>query len=239
MAAKTVTTDGEASLRSPHSRRGAKHSYFGHGEWEDMAPGLKTLEQATEIRRRMLLAFELADKEKDAEKQKRLLTFVVVGGGPTGVELAGALGEISRYTLARDFRHIDPARTRIVLIEAGPRILAAFQESLARRATGDLERLGVQVWTRPRWTTAAACACPEFLSSATVLWARAYSSVLACSGTPLDAMGRGSERPRYLASDVRARRPPLQDLRRRSPCPGCRRLPSNRGSLPPARSSMM
>ena len=231
MAAKTVTTDGEAlSYDRLILACGAKHSYFGHGEWEDMAPGLKTLEQATEIRRRMLLAFELADKEKDAEKQKRLLTFVVVGGGPTGVELAGALGEISRYTLARDFRHIDPARTRIVLIEAGPRILAAFHESLARRATGDLERLGVQVWTGARVldVTAAGVRLPsEFLSSATVLWAAGVqpSSLGRALSTPLDAMGRvvvGRDLtvPGHSDVFVLGDQAHVEDLRTKKPLPG-------------------
>src|SRR6186713_3118733 len=105
---------------------GAQHAYFGKDEWEENAPGLKTLEQATEIRRRVLLAFEKAETETDPEKQKQWLTFVVIGGGPTGVELAGALGEMSRFTLARDFKSVDPSRARILLIEAGSRLLASF-----------------------------------------------------------------------------------------------------------------
>ena len=126
---------------------GAGHAYFGRDEWEEHAPGLKTLEQALEIRRRVLSAYESAELEGDAARQRALLTFVVVGGGPTGVELAGALGEMSRFTLARDFRNIDPALARVMLIEAGPRILPSFPETLARRAMRDLEALGVQVWT--------------------------------------------------------------------------------------------
>ncbi len=126
---------------------GARHSYFGHDAWEPNAPGLKTLEQATEIRRRVLDAFEEAEKEEDPAKQRALLTFVVVGGGPTGVELAGAIGEMSRFTLARDFTRIDPKLARVILVEAGPRILADFSEKLASRAVRDLESLGVQVWT--------------------------------------------------------------------------------------------
>ena len=125
---------------------GARHSYFGHDEWEDNAPGLKTLEQATEIRRRILSAFEVAERTTDKEEQRRQLTFVVVGGGPTGVELAGAIGEMSRFTLAKDFRNIDAKLARIILIEAGPRILPMFSEAQASRATRDLETLGVQVW---------------------------------------------------------------------------------------------
>jgi NADH dehydrogenase len=127
---------------------GAQHAYFGHEAWEEHAPGLKTLEQATEIRRRVLSAFEDAEKEPDPERKQALLTFVIVGGGPTGVELAGAIGEMSRFTLARDFRQIDPKLTRVILIEAGPRILPAFSDALASRAVRDLEALGVQVRTR-------------------------------------------------------------------------------------------
>jgi len=126
---------------------GARHAYFGHEEWERFAPGLKTLEQATEIRRRVLTAFEEAEKEDNPTRQRALLTFAIVGGGPTGVELAGALGEMSRFTLARDFRRIDPKLSRVILIEAGPRILPSFPEELASRAVRDLESLGVQVWT--------------------------------------------------------------------------------------------
>ena len=126
---------------------GVQHSYFGHEEWEAFAPGLKTIEQATEIRRRVLTAFEMAEKEKDRQAQKKHLTFVVVGGGPTGVELAGAIGEMSRYTLAEDFWHIDPKLARVILIEAGPRILPSFDPKLASRVARDLEGLGVQVWT--------------------------------------------------------------------------------------------
>ena len=126
---------------------GVRHTYFGKDEWERYAPGLKNVEQAVEIRRRVLEAFEEAETEGDPDRQKALLTFVVVGGGPTGVELAGALGEISRHTLARDFRRINPTQARIVLIEAAPRILAGFSDRSSRHAMGDLESLGVQVWT--------------------------------------------------------------------------------------------
>ena len=174
---------------------GSKHSYFGHPEWEEYAPGLKTLEQATEIRRRVLLAFELAERETNAEKQKQLLTFVVVGAGPTGVELAGALGEISRHTLSRDFRHIDPARTRVILIEAGPRILASFSEKLARHAARDLEQMGVQIWTSSRVTQVSAEGVRlggEEVSASTVLWAAGVqpSSLGKTLGVELDRVGR-------------------------------------------------
>ena len=129
---------------------GAQHSYFGKNEWENFAPGLKTLEQATEIRRRILSAFEAAENEIDLEKRKAMLTFVVVGGGPTGVELAGAISDISRTVLVKDFKRIDPETARVILIEAGPRILAAFDESLSRQALKDLKKLEVEVMLSSR-----------------------------------------------------------------------------------------
>ena len=131
---------------------GASHSYFGKDEWESVAPGLKTIENATDIRRRILTAFEEAERIGDSETRRKHLTFVIVGGGPTGVELAGAIGEMSRFTLAKDFRQIDAKSTRVFLMEAGPRILAAFPPELADRAARDLENLGVQIWTSSRVT---------------------------------------------------------------------------------------
>ena len=153
---------------------GAQHAYFGKERWEEHAPGLKTLEQATEVRRRVLSAFESAECEPNAERRRALLTFVVVGGGPTGVELAGAIGEMSRFTLARDFRNIDPKLTRIVLLEAGPRILPSFDAGLASRATRELEQLGVQVWTHSRVTGISergVSVGDDQLTACTVLWA--------------------------------------------------------------------
>jgi NADH dehydrogenase len=174
---------------------GARHAYFGHDAWEEFAPGLKSLEEATEIRRRVLSAYERAEMESDPARQKMLLTFVVVGGGPTGVELAGALGEMSRFTLARDFRHIDPALARVMLVEAGPRILPSFPAELARRATRDLESLGVQVWTASAVTDIDASGVEigaERIQTATALWAAGVQpSPLAKSlGAPLDRLGR-------------------------------------------------
>lgn len=131
---------------------GSSHSYFGNDQWQKFAPGLKSLEQATEIRRRVLLSFERAENSKDIEEQKAYLSFVVVGGGPTGVELAGSIAELSRVTLSKDFRNIDPSKARVILIEAGPRLLAGFDKQLSDKAQRSLEDIGVQVWTNSRVT---------------------------------------------------------------------------------------
>jgi len=167
---------------------GASHNYFGRDYWEPHAPGLKTLEQATEIRRRVLTAFERAETETDAARRREWLTFAIVGAGPTGVELAGAIGEMSRFTLARDFRRIDPKLTRVILIEAGPRILPAFRKDLASRATRDLEKLGVQVWTESRVTGVDGHGLTlgdERVTARTVLWAAGVQA--ASIGQLLDA----------------------------------------------------
>src|SRR5688572_32530978 len=171
---KLVTDIGEFPYDYLVLACGSKHAYFGHDEWEADAPGLKTLPQATEIRRRVLEAFEAAERDSSLEARRRHLTFVVVGGGPTGVELAGAIGEMSRYTLARDFRSIDPRQTRVILVEAGPRILPSFDPKLAVRAMRDLESLGVQVWTNARVTNITSegvVVNNEQIASSTVLWA--------------------------------------------------------------------
>ncbi len=166
---------------------GSIPSYFGHGEWEEHAPSLKTIPQATEIRRRLLSAFEAAERTDDPETRRRLLTFVVIGGGPTGVELAGAIGEMSRFTLARDFRNIDTRLTRVILIESGPRILSMFPEQQAARAARDLEKLGVQVWPNTLATGIdehGVQAGPERIASSTVLWAAGVRGVeVAVSGS--------------------------------------------------------
>jgi NADH dehydrogenase len=174
---------------------GASHSYFGHDDWEVLAPGLKTLEDALEIRRRVLLAYEAAERESDGAEQRALLNFVVVGGGPTGVELAGALAEIARLTIARDFRLIDPTRARVVLLEAGPRILPAFPDSLSRRAEAALERIGVEVRTGAAVTRVTADAVwigGQQLRARTVLWAAgvAAAPLARTLGVPLDRAGR-------------------------------------------------
>jgi NADH dehydrogenase len=153
---------------------GATHFYFGHDEWEKFAPGLKRIEDATRIRRRVLLAFERAELANGEEKRRRLMTFAIVGGGPTGVEMAGAIAEIARQTLRRDFRRIDPMTSRIVLLEAGSRLLPAFPEHLARYAQTTLERMGVEVLTSARVT-----GCDEYgvqlgnerIEACTTIWA--------------------------------------------------------------------
>ena len=190
-----VTDVGELAFDYLILACGAKHNYFGHDEWEELAPGLKTLEQATEIRRRVLLAYEQAEVSKSADDRKRLLTFVVVGGGPTGVELAGALAEMSRLTLAKDFRNIDPKLARVFLLEAGPRILPMFGEQMAARATCDLEHLGVQVRTDSPVTmidTDGVDAGDERILAATVLWAAGVkaSSLGQSDGLVVDRQGR-------------------------------------------------
>jgi NADH:ubiquinone reductase (H+-translocating) len=124
---------------------GARHSYFGHDEWEAAAPGLKTIDDATSMRRRILMAFERAEGTEDEDERRRLLTFAIIGGGPTGVELAGAIAELAKAALARDFRRIDPRTARIVLIEAGPRLLPSFPAHLSNAAARALTRLGVEL----------------------------------------------------------------------------------------------
>src|SRR6266513_154123 len=131
---------------------GARHSYFGHDDWEKLAPGLKSLEDAVELRRRILLAFEFAEKTTDEAARKAAMNFVIIGGGPTGVEMAGAIAEISRYTLAKDFRHIDPSQAKVILIEGALRLLAAYPEDLSESARKQLTELGVQVRTNARVT---------------------------------------------------------------------------------------
>ena len=146
-AGQQVTLDDDTQLPYDHLivAAGATHSYFGNDAWAAHAPGLKTLHDAFEIRRRILMAFEVAEKETDAEKRKAWLTFSIIGGGPTGVEMAGTLAEIARHTLPGEFRNIDPASARILLIEGGPRVLQAMPESLSLRALEQLNKLGVEV----------------------------------------------------------------------------------------------
>ena len=146
LARKEVIADGR---RVPYDYlvigTGARHAYFGHDDWAPFAPGLKTLDDTTALRRRILLAFERAEIEDNAEERPRLLTFVVIGGGPTGVEMAGAIAELAKRALASDFRSIDPRAARIILVEAAPRVLTPFDETLSDAARRSLEQLGVEV----------------------------------------------------------------------------------------------
>ena len=153
---------------------GCRHAYFGHDEWAGFAPGLKSIGDATAIRERVLLSFERAELEDDADERRRQLTFVMVGGGPTGVEMAGAIAELANRALVSDFRNIDPRQSRIVLVEAGPRLLPTFPESLSERARRSLERLGVEVRLGEPVTRCDANGVhvgEERIGAATVVWA--------------------------------------------------------------------
>jgi NADH dehydrogenase len=173
---------------------GAGHSYFGHNEWEKYAPGLKTIEDATEIRRRVLLAFEAAEREAVCCGKHEQMNFVVVGAGPTGVELAGTLAEVARKSLAEDFRHVDPKRTRILLLEAGPRVLPAYSEDLSASAVKQLEKLGVEVRTSTAVTSIDRYGVrfgSDFSPAQVVLWAAgvAANPLGRTLGTPVDKKG--------------------------------------------------
>jgi NADH dehydrogenase len=179
---------------------GARHSYFGHDEWEQFAPGLKSLEDAVEIRQRVLLAFERAEREPDPVRRHEYLTFVIVGGGATGVELAGAVAELRRFALKRDFRRIDPGEATVMLLEGGPRLLPSYPPSLSNKAKQDLRRLGVEVRTetlvtdiRPNSVVAGGWTIP----TQTVLWAagNCASPILKSLNTPLDHIGRAIVEP--------------------------------------------
>jgi NADH dehydrogenase len=179
---------------------GSRHAYFGHDEWEQSAPGLKTLDDALEVRRRILGAFEAAEREEELERQRALLTFVVVGGGPTGVELAGALAEIGRHTIRRDFRRIDPRSSRVLLLEGGARVLPTFPASLSARAEASLRKLGVEVRTGALVTAVDAGGVTvgdERIAAATVLWAAGNraSPLGGQLGAPLDRAGRVQVEP--------------------------------------------
>lgn len=174
---------------------GATHSYFGHDEWAATAPGLKTLEDAVEIRRRVLLAFEAAEREDDPEKRRAWLTFVIVGGGATGVELAGAFAEIARHTLARDFRRIDPKQARVLLLEGGPAIVPVYPAPLPASAADQLEHMGVEVRVGAKVTGIDAEGVllgAERIAARTVVWAAGVkaSPLGKLLGAPLDRAGR-------------------------------------------------
>jgi NADH dehydrogenase len=192
---KVLLADGELSFDYLVVATGARHSYFGHEAWEREAPGLKTVEDALEIRRRVLCAFEAAERETDPARQSEWLTFAVVGAGPTGVEMAGALADLAHHTLARDFRSIRPEQARIVLLEGLPHVLAAYPDDLRRKAELQLRRLGVDVRCGVRVTGIDATGLSigeERLPARTVVWAAGIeASPLGRSlGAPLDRSGR-------------------------------------------------
>lgn len=194
-ARKVKMVDGELDYDYLILATGARHSYFGHPEWERLAPGLKSLEDAVEIRRRILLAFEYAEKISDEAARKAAMTFVIIGGGPTGVEMAGAIAEIARYTLAKDFRHIDPSQARVILVEGEPRVLAAFPEDLQISAMKQLVDLGVDVRTGIHATDLSEQGLQvgdEFIPCRVKIWAAGNNAsfVGRSLGVPIDRVGR-------------------------------------------------
>lgn len=201
--ARTVTADGgtmRVSFDYLIVATGSRHSYFGHPEWERAAPGLKTLDDAREIRRRFLMALERAEKSADTTEHAALMTFVVIGGGPTGVELAGILPTIAQKGFKHDFRRIDPRRVRVLLLEGGPRLLPTFDKSLSERAFRDLTALGVQCRTNAmvtRVTSEAVYLGEERIDTRTVFWAagNAASPLVRTMRVPTDRMGRAHVLP--------------------------------------------
>ncbi|MGH9721689.1 MAG: NAD(P)/FAD-dependent oxidoreductase [Bryobacteraceae bacterium] len=196
---RVILEDGDVLYDTLVLAAGSHHHYFGHDEWEPLAPGLKTVEDATEIRRRILLAFETAERETNPDKRRAWLTFVVVGGGPTGVELAGALGEIAHDTLRHDFRSINPAEANILLVEGGDRVLSTFPPDLSASAERSLIRLGVRTRCRTvassidaDGVTIKSAGGVERIATRTVLWAAGVkaSPLAVMLGAPLDRQGR-------------------------------------------------
>jgi NADH dehydrogenase len=192
---RVVLRDGAVPFDFLIVATGASHSYFGHPEWEASAPGLKSIEDALEIRRRILMAYEAAERELEAEKRKAWMTFVIIGAGPTGVEMAGTLAEISRHAFRNDFRHIDPRQARTILLEGLPRVLPPYPPDLSEKARLQLERLGVEVRTGAMVTGVDALGVSigeERIPARTVIWAAGVeASPLARSlGAPLDRAGR-------------------------------------------------
>jgi NADH dehydrogenase len=195
--AQRIVNAGDLQIRYDYLilATGSRHSYFGHPEWERLAPGLKSLEDAIEIRRRILMAFEFAERTPDPAARAAAMTFVIVGGGPTGVEMAGAIAEIARYTLARDFHHIDPSSARIILIEGEPLVLAAFPEDLRVSATKQLQDLGVEIRAGVHATDLTEEGLrvgDEFIPCRVKIWAAGNNAsyVGKSLGVPIDKVGR-------------------------------------------------
>ena len=194
-AKKIKTVDLEFDYDYLILATGARHSYFGHNEWEKLAPGLKSLEDGIELRRRILLAFEYAEKSTDEAARRAAMNFVIIGGGPTGVEMAGAIAEISRYTLAKDFRHINPSEARVILIEGDQRLLSAYPKDLSESARKQLTDLGVEVRTSARATNiteAGVQVGDEFIPCRVKIWAAGNNAsfVGKTLEAPVDRIGR-------------------------------------------------
>ncbi|MFO0959144.1 MAG: NAD(P)/FAD-dependent oxidoreductase [Isosphaeraceae bacterium] len=199
-ARRVILADGSLEYDFLILATGASHSYFGRDDWEAHAPGLKSIDDALEIRRRMLLAFEAAEREDDPESRRAWMTFVIVGGGPTGVELAGTFRDVARYTLARDFRRIDPATARVVLVEGSDRILHAYAPELSRKAREQLESKGVEVLESKRVADIDQQGVRiggDRIEARTVLWAAGVkaSPLAQTLGVPLDRIGRVQVEP--------------------------------------------
>ena len=196
VAARTVrTAEREIVYDYLVLATGSRHSYFGHDEWEQIAPGLKSLEDAVEIRRRILMAFEFAEKTPDPEARAAAMNFVIIGGGPTGVEMAGAIAEIARQTLAKDFRHIDPSTARVILVEGDKRVLSGYPEDLSASALKQLQELGVEVITGTHATDLSdkgLVVAGKFIPSRVKIWAagNVASFVGKTLGVPVDKAGR-------------------------------------------------
>lgn len=229
-ARRVVLRDGQVDYDYLILAAGMTHTYFGHDEWAAFAPGLKNIEDALEIRRRFLLAFEAAERETDPIAKRASMTFVIVGGGPTGVELAGAIAEVARHDVPDEFRHIDTKSARIVLIEGGPRILASFSPALSARARRDLESLGVEVRVNQRVSRIDARGVEigsERLDAGCVIWAAGVkpSPLAATLGVPLDRGGHVLVEPdlslpghpeAFVAGDLASVRDRVRDM----PVPG-------------------
>jgi NADH dehydrogenase len=209
---RVILSDGSIEYDTLVVSTGSSHQYFGHDEWEEFAPGLKTIEDATDMRRRILLAFETAEREPDPEKLRAWMTFVIVGGGPTGAELAGALGEIANDTLRRDFRKIDPSDARIILVEGADRVLPVYPQKLSASARTMIERLGVTVRTSAMVTDVSKESVTiregdktETIPTRTVLWAAGVLGsplgriVAQQTGATIDKAGRVSVEPDLTA----------------------------------------